>query len=131
MQLVVPSMAAQTYEVLAKSDELMYSLADTLIKTLEPELLEKLAGKEPSVPQLGYAFSEGLQVELLKETGKAKSPLLVFRFASSEEQLPVRVVNLWTELFLKRNQGLSSNGTEEFFQGVWGCNRLSPMEERV
>jgi capsular polysaccharide biosynthesis protein len=118
MQLVVPSMAAQTYEVLAKSDELMYALADTLIKTLEPDLLEKLAGKEPSVPQLGYAFSEGLQVELLKETAKAKSPLLVFRYASGEERLPVIVVNLWTELFLKRNQGLSSNVTKDFYEGV-------------
>jgi hypothetical protein len=118
MQLVVPSMAAQTYEVLAKSDELMYSLADSLIKTLEPDLLEKLAGKEPSVPQLGYAFSGGLQVELLKETEKAKSPLLVFRYASGEERLPVIVVNLWTELFLQRNQGLSSNVTEEFYEGV-------------
>jgi capsular polysaccharide biosynthesis protein len=118
MQLVVPSMAAQTYEVLAKSDELMYALADTLIKTLEPDLLEKLAGKEPSVPQLGYAFSEGLEVELLKETAKAKSPLLVFRYASGEERLPVIVVNLWTELFLKRNQGLSSNVTKDFYEGV-------------
>jgi hypothetical protein len=118
MQLVVPSMAAQTYEVLAKSDELMYSLADTLIETLEPELLEKLAGKEPSVPQLGYAFSEGLQVELLKETEKAKSPLLVFRYASGEERLPVIVVNLWTELFLRRNQGLSSNVTKDFYDRV-------------
>jgi uncharacterized protein involved in exopolysaccharide biosynthesis len=118
MQLVVPSMAAQTYEVLAKSDELMYALADTLIETLEPDLLEKLAGKEPSVPQLGYAFSEDLQVELLKETEKAKSPLLVFRYASGEERLPVIVVNWWTELFLKRNQGLSSNVTKDFYDGV-------------
>jgi capsular polysaccharide biosynthesis protein len=118
MELVVPSMAAQTYEVLAKSDELMYALADTLIETLEPDLLEKLAGKEPSVPQLGYAFSEDLQVELLKETEKAKSPLLVFRYASGEERLPVIVVNWWTELFLKRNQGLSSNVTKDFYEGV-------------
>jgi hypothetical protein len=109
----------------------MYSLADTLIETLEPDLLEKLAGEEPSVPQLGYAFSEELEVELLKETEKAKSPLLVFRYASGEEQVPVIVVNWWTELFLKRNRGLSSNVTEEFYEGVFGCNRLSPMEERV
>ena len=41
-EIIVPSMAAQTYEVLAKSDELMYALADTLMQMLEADLLVKL-----------------------------------------------------------------------------------------
>ena len=88
------------------------------LNTVEAQLLEKPAGEQPSVAQLTYGLSEGLEVELLKETVKAKSPLLVFRFASAEERLPVIVVNRWTELFLQRNQGLSSNVTADFYQGV-------------
>ncbi|MEW6756544.1 MAG: hypothetical protein AB1505_37070, partial [Candidatus Latescibacterota bacterium] len=114
-------MAVQTYQVLAKSDELMHALADTLIRRLgatEPDLLTHLAGPDPSPEGLGYGLSQGLQVELVKATEKAKSPLLVLRYASSNERLPVLVVNTWSELFLKRHQGLSTNVTEDFYQRV-------------
>ena len=117
-EIMIPSLAAQTYEVLAKSDELMYALADTLIKSLEPGLLEKLTDADISVERLGFSLSQDLEVELIKETEKAKSPLLVFRYASTEPQIPVKVVNLWIELFLQRNRGLSSNVTDEFYKRV-------------
>lgn len=119
VEIVVPGLAAQTYQVLAKSDELLRTLADSLIQRLSPEALEGLTGtRVPSSDRLAEQLSEGLQVELMKETVKAKSPLLRFTFASSEESVPVVVVNLWTELFLRRHLGLSSNVTDEFYQRV-------------
>ncbi|MEW6754710.1 MAG: Wzz/FepE/Etk N-terminal domain-containing protein [Candidatus Latescibacterota bacterium] len=117
-ELTVPAMAVQTYQVLAKSDELMHALADTLIRrlgTAEPGLLQHLAGLDPSAEGLGYGLLQGLEVELVKATEKAKSPLLALRYASSDERLPVLVVNTWSEMFLKRHQGLSSNVTEDFY----------------
>lgn len=118
-ELVVPGLAAQTYQVLARSDALVYALADSLTQHLPADQLEALAGhRAPSPEELGNVLSEALQVELVKATEKAKSPLLVFRYASADERLPVPVVNLWTELFLKRHQGLSSNVTDGFYQQV-------------
>ena len=115
-EIAIPSMAVQTYQVLARSDELLYALADSLERTFSPEELKETGAAEHTTVDLAYSLSGQMEVELVKETAKAKSPILILRYASSVRELPVRVVNLWTELFLSRHRGLSSNVTEEFYE---------------
>lgn len=120
-EIIVSSLEASTYKILAKSDELMLALADTLRARLTPELLEEIANETDSYT-LASELTKALQVELLVDTGKrnvfSTTPLLVLRYKSAEESLPTIVVNTWSELFLQRNQGLSSNVTDDFYRNV-------------
>lgn len=121
-QITVSSLDASTYKVLAKSDELLVALSDTLKAQLDSELLTAVFPTTNSY-ELAKILANQLEVDLLQEsnasnTSTQPTPLLVFRHRSIEEKLPTQVVNTWSELFLKRNQGLSSNVTDEFYQNV-------------
>ena len=120
-EITVSSLEASTYEVLAKSDELLLALADTLKARLEPSLLKKISEKSDTY-SIATDLNEQLEVDLLQNTGLrnvlSTTPLLVLRYKSTEETLPPTVVNIWSNLFLERNQGLSSNVTDDFYQNA-------------
>lgn len=114
-EIKVSALEASAYEVLAKGDDLMLALADTLIA------MEAISS-EIDAPTLASEFVDNLEVDLLQHTGQSDilstTPLLILKCQSDEKDLPPIVVNIWSELFLKRNQGLSSNVTEDFYEGV-------------
>ena len=120
-EITLSSLDASTYKILAKSDELMFSLADTLKAKLDPELLS-IISSETSTSTIANALVEDLGIALLQETGqrnvRSTTPLLVLSYQSNKKDLPPIVVNTWSRLFLKRNQGLSSNVTDDFYQNV-------------
>ena len=120
-EVSVSSLEASTYEVLAKSDELMIDLADKIIARLEPEVLETTFSTENNYV-LAQSLVNNLEVELLQDTGldniPSTTPLLVMRYKSTEEVIAPIIVNTWSELFLRRNQGLSSNITDGFYQSI-------------
>lgn len=112
--IVVPGLAAEAYEALAKGDELLYLLKDSLLHVglsaeIQSELLE-LDLEEMAVDML--------EADLLAATAEAKSPLLEFRAQSPQDELPIAMVNLWAELFVERNRGLSSNVADDYYQWV-------------
>jgi hypothetical protein len=119
--VVVSSLEASTYEVLAKSDELMLALTDTLIVSLTTTNLEKIFG-DVDKNSIASKLIKDLKVELLQDTGqrnvRSTTPLLALRYKSTQKSLPPKIVNMWSELFLQRNKGLSSNVTDEFYQNV-------------
>ena len=119
--VVVSSLEASTYEVLAKSDELMLALTDTLIVSLTTTNLEKIFG-DVDKNSIASKLIQDLKVELLQDTGqrnvRSTTPLLALRYKSTQKSLPPKIVNMWSELFLQRNKGLSSNVTDEFYQNV-------------
>ena len=113
-EIVVPSLAAETYEALAKGDELLAALRDSVLGAeLDAEIVEQLSAMSLETMAGGM-----LEAELLAETVKAKSPLLAFRARSAIDALPVRIVNAWAGLFVKRNRGLSSDVAYDYFQWV-------------
>ena len=119
-EITVSSLEASTYEVLAKSDELMLALADTLRSTLPPEILGEISASGEQ-HTLVRELMENLEVTLLQDDDKrapSSTPLLMLQYKSSEASLPPLVVNYWSELFLQRNQGLSSNITDDFYKSV-------------
>ena len=120
-EITVSSLEASTYEVLAKSDELMLVLADTLRAKLAPEVL-RLIANETDTYSIASALIGNLEVELLQQgSGQLKAPttpLLVLSYKSTEKSLPSIVVNTWSKLFLQRNQGLSSNVTDDFYKKI-------------
>ena len=112
--IVVPGLSAETYEVLAKGDELLSSLKDSLLKAgLDDEIMAKLSKMKLST--LGGGM---LEADLLQETAKAKSPLLAFTAKSAMADLPVPLVNTWAELFVQRNRGLSSDVADDYYRWV-------------
>ena len=112
-EIVMPEMAAQTYQALAKSDELLQSLLDSLSKA------DLAPGAAQVVENLSLVGLSGmLEAELLQQTAGVKSPLLAFRVHSAEESLPVDMVNLWAALFVRRHHGLSSNYADSYYQWV-------------
>lgn len=115
-EIQVSGMAAPTYEALAKGDELIASLRDSLLATELPEDA-KMAMADLTI----QAITTGMLVaELVKETEDAESPLLAFRATSTVESLPTPLVNRWTELFMERHRGLSSNVADDYYQWVQG-----------
>ena len=116
-EIQVSGLSAQTYQALAKGDELMQSLLDTLrmMEGLDEEVQEFLRSIEP-----GATAEAMLTAELVEETEKADSPLLAFRANSGVKSLPVPLVNLWTELFMERHRGLSSNVADSYYKWVEG-----------
>ena len=120
-EVVVSALEASTYEVLAKSDELIFALADTLMPQLASELTNSKYDQLDSY-SLAQKLMANTEVELIKADSELKNvsstPLLVFSYKSTVESLPPLVVNAWAELFQDRNQGLSSNVTDEFYQNV-------------
>ena len=138
-QITVSSLEAMTYEVLAKGDELMLALADTLKARLPPEVLKLIANEEDSF-SIASELIEDLEIDLMQDTGQrnvlSTTPLLIMRYKSADKSLPSIVVNTWSELFLQRNQGLSSNVTDEFYQNVvfqyeQAKNNLERKEEEL
>ena len=120
-EISVSTLEPSTYEIIAKSDELMLALADTLIEKLPIEKLKKIAEQTDSY-QLASELTKTLEIDLYQETGQrnvqSTTPLLAFQYSSTETTLPATVVNIWSDLFLQRNQGLSSNVTDDFYQKV-------------
>ena len=122
-EVTISSLEASTYEVLAKSDELMLDLADTLraLTATTPEILEGAFGGEDT-HSIANALIQDLEIELLQDTGqrniRSTTPLLVLRYQSAEDKLAPLVVNNWATLFLQRNQGLSSNVTDSFYENI-------------
>ena len=119
-EVTVSSLEASTYEVLAKSDELMLALADTLKTKLLPEELKSIS-EETNTYGIAISLTNDLEIELLQDSdrrGPPTNPILVLSYQSSEESLPAVVVNTWSKLFIQRNIGLSSNVTDDFYQSV-------------
>ena len=112
-EIVVPGLAAQTYEALAKSDELVTDLLAELRQSSLPEKdIEQLQAMDVDdlIPQL--------DAEIVAATEKAESPLLSFRAKSSSASISVPMANLWVSLFIERHQGLSSNVADEYYHEV-------------
>lgn len=120
-EISVSELDPSAYEILAKSDELMLALAETLLVRIPAEKIRKISNSN-NADDLTLALIGGLQVELLQSTGERNprynTPLLSFKHQSYYSSLPPDVVNIWSELFIERNQGLSSNITEEFYQEI-------------
>ena len=120
-EIVLSSLDPSTYKVLAKSDELIFVLADTLRNKLSNDMLIAI-GEQTDTYSLASNLMKDLEVQLLQDTGqlneRSDTPLLLFRYQSSKKSLPSLVVNTWSELFLQRNQGLSSNITDSFYGNV-------------
>jgi len=110
-EIVVPGLAAQTYEALAKSDELVTDLLAALRQSSLPE---------KDIEQLQAMDVDDLQLdaEIVAATEKAESPLLSFRAKSSSASISVPMANLWVSLFIERHQGLSSNVADEYYHEV-------------
>ena len=115
-EITVSGLSPQTYEALAKSDELMQSVRDTLLMMeLDSQVSEYIA-----ITSLESMASQ-LTAKLVKETqATGSTPVLSFRARSSVEALPVPLVNAWTELFVERHRGLSSNVADSYYQWVEG-----------
>jgi len=113
-EIIVPGLAATTYEALATGDELLTTLRDSLLGQPLPASAAQL------ITGLGIDGMLGgfVSAELVKETAKAESPLLSFRVTSAEEALPVTAVNLWAKLFVERHRGMSSNVADDYYQWV-------------
>ena len=120
-EIAVSTLEASTYEVLAKSDALMLALADSLKARLDPDILLNVYG-ETDIQSLARTLKEVLHVELLQDQGprntRFATPLLKLQYQAQEESLPPIVVNTWSSIFLHRNQGLSSNVTDDFYQNM-------------
>lgn len=114
--ITVSGMAVRTYEALAKGDELMQSLRDTMLAQDDLELDIHRLLAETSIETI----SGMLSAELVQETEGAESPLLAFQAKSSVETLPVSLVNMWTQLFIERHRGLSSSFADSYYQWVQG-----------
>lgn len=116
-EIQVSGMAAQTYEALAKSDELIQGLRDSLLAMSSLSEAAHLLVGEAEVSEVGEEF---LSADLVEATEKAESPLLAFKAVSTIEDLPVAMVNRWVELFVQRHRGLSSNVADDYYQWVQG-----------
>ena len=120
-EIAVSSLEASTYEILAKSDELLLTLADTLSVVLDRNSLLKISSTV-NVNSIAKSLSDNMEVELLQETGRknvrSNTPILVLRYKTNDENLPPIIVNTWASLFLQQHRGLSSNVTDEFYQNV-------------
>jgi capsular polysaccharide biosynthesis protein len=114
--ITVSGMAVRTYEALAKGEELMQSLRDTMLAQDDLELDVRRLLTETNIETISTLLS----AELVKETEGAESPLLAFGATSGVETLPVPLVNMWTKLFMERHRGLSSNFADSYYQWVEG-----------
>ena len=95
VKVSTPSYSEKFYESLALADDLKQALIDSL----------RLSGRVSSLDGV-------LQVEHVDETG------MRLKVESSQRELAIRTVNAWAELFLRRNQGLSAEEVESFFDYV-------------
>lgn len=120
-EIILSSLEPSTYEVLAKSNELMLALADTLKMRSDSGILSTTL-HDADTHSLASFLTETLEIELIQDTGmrnvRSTTPLLALRYESNEMHSPPIVVNTWAELFLQRNQGLSSNVTDSFYKNV-------------
>ena len=113
-EIIVPGLAAQTYEALAKGDELVSELLDALrLFDLSPDAVAFL-----QVLTVDDMATGMLEAEIVEATEKAESPLLSFRVKSGSDEIAVPMVNLWVQLFVQRHQGLSSNVADDFYRRV-------------
>ena len=117
-EVTFSTLEASTYGILALSDELVVTLADTLFSRFPDDKLKKLGIADAHA--MISVLKKGMQKELLqkKDIKDSSSPLLKLQFISEKIDLPLTVVNSWAELFLQRNQGLSSNVTDDFYRNV-------------
>ena len=117
-EVAFSTLEPSTYGILALSDELVVTLADTLFSKLSDEKIKALGITD--VDAMISVLKTGMRQELLqkKDIKSSSSPLLRLQFVSDRIDLPLTVVNTWSELFLQRNQGLSSNVTDDFYQNV-------------
>ena len=113
-EIIVPKLAAQTYQALAKADELVADLLDSLLKSdLSQDAIDYL-----QVATIDDIASEMLEAKIVAATEKAESPLLSFRVKSVSGEIAVPMVNLWVELFVERHRGLSSNVADDYYHRV-------------
>ena len=113
-EIIVPRLAAQTYQALAKADELVADLLDSLLKSdLSQDAIDYL-----QVATIDDIASEMLEAKIITATEKAESPLLSFRVKSVSDEIAVPMVNLWVELFVERHRGLSSNVADDYYHRV-------------
>ncbi len=94
-EVAVPSLSSQFYHSLALADDLKQALIDSL----------GLGGRISSLDGV-------LQVENVDQTG------IRLKVKSTDAALAIELVNAWAEIFLVRNQGLSSDEVESFFDYV-------------
>ena len=100
-QIVIPTLSAQTYEVLATTDDMHRNLRDSLT----------IAWKDSANALASY----GLNAEIMQQSGTSPSQLLTFKVTSPDPTAPVSVVNTWTRLFVERNRGLSSGVAKSYY----------------
>lgn len=102
-QLVIPTLSAETYEILATTSDLNRTLHDSLRSTQKDTT---------HVPPYG------LKAELIQKTNNSPSQLMAFKVTSPNPNVPVKVVNTWTRLFVKQNRGLSSGVAKSYHDWV-------------
>lgn len=117
-EVAFSSLEPSTYGILALSDELVITLADTLFSRIPTGELNAFGITD--VNAMISMLKGGMRQELLQKNdiNVSSSPLLKLRYSNNNINLPLVVVNTWSELFLQRNQGLSSNVTDDFYQNV-------------
>ena len=113
-EIIVPGLAAQTYEALAGSDELITTLLDSLQNSNLPER----AADALQTLTVDDITANMLEAEIVAATEKAESPLLSFRVKSPSDEVAVSMANLWVRLFVDRHQGLSSNVADDYYRRV-------------
>ena len=114
-QLVIPTLSASTYEVLATTSDLSRSLRDSL----------KAAQTDTSVALPPYK----LNAELMQQSGNSPSQLMTLNVSSPSPDIPVDVVNTWTRLFVERNRGLSSGVAQSYHD--WVAKQYKTAEENL
>lgn len=116
-ELIMPTLAADTYEILATTSDLSRSLYDTL----------KAAQADTSVTLPTY----NLEASLIGQSGNTNLPtqLMTLGVTSSDREFSVEVANTWTRLFVERNRGLSSGVANSYHD--WVENQYRIAEENL
>ena len=114
-QIVIPTLSAQTYEVLATTDDMHRNLRDSLT----------VFWKDSTNTKTSYA----LNAELMQPPGSSPSQLLTLRVTSTDPNVPVSVANIWTRLFVERNRGLSSGVAKDYYD--WASDQYHVAQKNL
>lgn len=121
--LTPPSLSVYAYEQLARAQDLEQAVIDSLgLKTVD--------GKPYEIASLDGM----LKVEVVKETASGSqaapaSPLITLSVKSDSSELSVRVVNVWADLFVRRNSGLSSRAVSGSYDFI--LNQYDTAKKRL
>lgn len=104
MELFIPSLSANSYQILATTGDLSRSLYDSV----------KVAQSDTTKALPPYR----MEAELIGQPGNVPTQLMTLRVISPNPDMPAVVANTWARLFVERNRGLSSGVARSYHEWV-------------